>query len=111
MLSRYLWSATAAVLCSMAECSQVRADVVGGGDPEVGVERQGLLPVLAGQALLGRRVAGLSGAGGGAGLLVPVPGLVGPRGRRGGVGPPPLRVAPGLPRFPPPGGRPAPARP
>src|SRR5260370_17404148 len=111
MLSRYLWSATAAVLCSMAECSQVRADVVGGGDPEVGVERQGLLPVLAGQAPLGCRVAGLSEAGGGGGLLGPGTRLHGPRGRGGGPGAPPPRFPPARPPFPPPGCAPRPPPP
>ena len=56
----------------MAECSQVRADVVGVGDTEVGVKRQGALPVLAGQAVLACRVASVSETGVGAGLLVPV---------------------------------------
>ena len=54
----------------MAQCSQVRADVVGVGDAEVGVERQGVLPVLAGQAVLACRVAGVSETGVGAGLLL-----------------------------------------
>jgi len=47
-------------------------EVVGVGDAEVGVERQGVLPVLAGQAVLACCVASVSETGVGAGLLVPV---------------------------------------
>ncbi len=82
--ARFLRSATTAVLCYVAQCSQVRADVVGVGDAEVGVERQGVLPVLAGQAVLACCVASVSETGVGAGLLVPVTGLGG-QGERGGV--------------------------
>src|SRR6266702_3758858 len=80
--ARFLRSATTAVLCYVAQCSQVRADVVGVGDAEVGVERQGVLPVLAGQAVLACCVASVSETGVGAGLLVPVTGLGG-QGERG----------------------------
>src|SRR5215472_1638861 len=56
----------------MAERGQVCADVVGLGDPEAGVERQGMLPVQAGQAMLACCVVRVSETGVGAGLLVPV---------------------------------------
>src|SRR5215469_546333 len=82
--TRFLRLAATAVLCRMAECSQVHADVLGVGDAEVGAERQGVLPVLAGQAVLACRLALASETGVGAGLLVPVTGLDG-QGERGGV--------------------------
>src|SRR5215472_11548555 len=98
--TRFLRLAAIAVLCRMAECSQVHADVLGVGDAEVGAERQGVLPVLAGQAVLACRLARVSETDVGAGLLVPVAGLDG-KGKCGGVlGARLLGLSRGVQRFP-----------
>src|SRR5260221_970192 len=99
--TRFLGLAVTAVLCYVAQCSQVRADVVGVGDAELGVERQGVLPVLAGQAVLACGVARVSDTGVGAGLLVPVTGLDGQSERGRVLGARLLRLARGLAGFPP----------
>src|SRR5215470_17847292 len=98
--TRFLRLAATAVLCRMAECSQVHADVLGVGDAEVGAERQGVLPVLAGQAVLACRLARVSETDVGAGLLIPVTGLDGQGERRGVLGARLLGLSRGVQRFP-----------
>src|SRR5215472_2132548 len=84
----------------MAERGQVCADVVGLGDPEAGVERQGMLPVQAGQAMLACCVVRVSETGVGAGLLVPVARLDGQSECGAVLGASLLGLSRGVPGFP-----------
>ena len=61
----------------LVERGQVGVDVVGFGDAEVGIEGQGLAPVVAGLLGIAGGVVGVGEAVVGAGLLVAVTGLAG----------------------------------
>jgi hypothetical protein len=61
----------------LVECGQVGVNVVGVWDVEVGVEGQGLVPVVAGLVELAGGVVSVGKAVVCAGLLVPVAGLIG----------------------------------
>ena len=62
-----------ALVCALpgsVECGQMGVDVVGFGDAEVGVENEGLVPVVAGLIGIAGGVVGVGEAVVGAGLLV-----------------------------------------